>query len=287
MRFTHPQLGQYSDGVRATVLGQRPRDDLQGVAHGTERPLLHTLDGLGLLGQGCQGTSVAQGTGLRCGARGASKGWDPNHGRSPRTSDEPRVRGGGGQRKPCKRGIRAQPPTRRRRPPRTNRQRHLRGTATGQQLGLKHDVAGHLHGVLQVALHLVQEVLATTPQQDGACLGAVTLLQERKVPEAQRQSEGRGAWGWREGEGGGARREKRECRGAPATQGGSASRARGATHSSPNFRISNKPQPVPMSLSCSSSVRDTMVAPHTRAMRLLSVLRMRRMAEMLAFSRKC
>ncbi len=59
------------------------------------------------------------------------------------------------------------------------------------------------------------------------------------------------------------------------------------TYSSPNLRISNRPQPVPMSVSCSSSVRDTMVAPHTRAMRLLSVFRTRRMAEMLAFNRKC
>lgn len=43
---------------------------------------------------------------------------------------------------------------------------------------------------------------------------------------------------------------------------------------------SNRPAAVPMSLSRISSVRLTMVAPQARAIRLLSVLRRRRMAEM-------
>ena len=56
-------------------------------------------------------------------------------------------------------------------------------------------------------------------------------------------------------------------------------------YSSPIFCTSKRPQPVPMSFSVSSEVRWTMVAPHARAMRLLSVLRTRRMTEMLALSR--
>lgn len=62
--------------------------------------------------------------------------------------------------------------------------------------------------------------------------------------------------------------------------------SRNIKYSSPIFLISISPQPVPTSVSCSSSGRDTMVAPHTRAMRLLSVLRTRRMAVMPAFWKK-
>mmetsp|Transcript_38019 Transcript_38019/g.96161 ORF Transcript_38019/g.96161 Transcript_38019/m.96161 type:complete len:264 (-) Transcript_38019:681-1472(-) len=58
-------------------------------------------------------------------------------------------------------------------------------------------------------------------------------------------------------------------------------------NSSPILTTSNRPAPVPMSLSRISSVLCTMVAPHARAMRLLSVLRRRRMAEMPALVRKC
>ncbi|KFM23668.1 hypothetical protein F751_3884 [Auxenochlorella protothecoides] len=56
-------------------------------------------------------------------------------------------------------------------------------------------------------------------------------------------------------------------------------------NSSPILRTSNRPAPVPMSRSVASSGRDTMVAPAARAMRLLSVLRRRRMAEMPALVR--
>jgi hypothetical protein len=50
-------------------------------------------------------------------------------------------------------------------------------------------------------------------------------------------------------------------------------------NSSPILTTSNSPAPVPMSDSLISSGRWTMVAPHARAMRLLSVLRRRRIAE--------
>mmetsp|Transcript_6548 Transcript_6548/g.9534 ORF Transcript_6548/g.9534 Transcript_6548/m.9534 type:complete len:222 (-) Transcript_6548:1004-1669(-) len=58
-------------------------------------------------------------------------------------------------------------------------------------------------------------------------------------------------------------------------------------YSSPILRISKRPAPVPMSSSQISSVRLTMVAPVARAMRLASVLRMRRMALMPALTKKC
>mmetsp|Transcript_601 Transcript_601/g.2479 ORF Transcript_601/g.2479 Transcript_601/m.2479 type:complete len:221 (-) Transcript_601:965-1627(-) len=56
-------------------------------------------------------------------------------------------------------------------------------------------------------------------------------------------------------------------------------------YSSPIFSTLNKPAPVPMSDSRSSSTRETTVAPAARAMRLLSVLRTRRNAVMPALER--
>ena len=58
---------------------------------------------------------------------------------------------------------------------------HLHGAAAGQQLGLKHDVARHLHRVLQVALELVEDVLGAAAQQNRARLGVRALLKEAKV----------------------------------------------------------------------------------------------------------
>lgn len=58
-------------------------------------------------------------------------------------------------------------------------------------------------------------------------------------------------------------------------------------YSSPSFLISNKPHLVPISDSCNSSVRLTMVAPQALATRLLSLLRKRLTALMPAFRRKC
>ncbi len=67
----------------------------------------------------------------------------------------------------------------------TNRERHFRGTTAGQQLGFEHNVSCNLHGVLQVALHLVQEVLAASAQQNRARLGFSALLKEGEVPVQQ------------------------------------------------------------------------------------------------------
>mmetsp|Transcript_26210 Transcript_26210/g.73546 ORF Transcript_26210/g.73546 Transcript_26210/m.73546 type:complete len:210 (+) Transcript_26210:520-1149(+) len=58
-------------------------------------------------------------------------------------------------------------------------------------------------------------------------------------------------------------------------------------YSSPIFLIWKRPHLVPTMDSTSSSVRLQICAPVTRAMRLLSVFRIRRITEMLAFRRKC
>mmetsp|Transcript_29671 Transcript_29671/g.87811 ORF Transcript_29671/g.87811 Transcript_29671/m.87811 type:complete len:330 (+) Transcript_29671:4066-5055(+) len=58
-------------------------------------------------------------------------------------------------------------------------------------------------------------------------------------------------------------------------------------NSSPILTTSKRPAPVPMSASRISSVRCTIVAPAARAMRLLSVLRSRRMADTPALVKKC
>mmetsp|Transcript_22306 Transcript_22306/g.26832 ORF Transcript_22306/g.26832 Transcript_22306/m.26832 type:complete len:222 (+) Transcript_22306:452-1117(+) len=56
-------------------------------------------------------------------------------------------------------------------------------------------------------------------------------------------------------------------------------------YSSPSFSTLNRPAFVPMSLSLSSSTRCTIVAPQARAILLLSVLRIRRIAEIPALER--
>mmetsp|Transcript_10946 Transcript_10946/g.45990 ORF Transcript_10946/g.45990 Transcript_10946/m.45990 type:complete len:227 (+) Transcript_10946:247-927(+) len=66
---------------------------------------------------------------------------------------------------------------------------------------------------------------------------------------------------------------------------GSSQSTKNVKYSSPSFSTLNKPAPVPMSSSRSSSTRCTMVAPVARAMRLLSVLRTRRSATMPALVR--
>ena len=59
------------------------------------------------------------------------------------------------------------------------------------------------------------------------------------------------------------------------------------TYSSPNLLISNSPAPIPTSSSFNSSVLLTIVAPHARAILLLSVFLTLLIAVILAFIRKC
>merc|ERR1719478_1448693 len=68
---------------------------------------------------------------------------------------------------------------------------------------------------------------------------------------------------------------------------GSLHSSRKLKYSSPYLRTSNRPQAVPMSSSVISSGRLTMVAPVTRAIRLLSLLRTRRSAVTPALTKKC
>ena len=63
-------------------------------------------------------------------------------------------------------------------PTESNRHGHFSGTATGQKLGLVYDIPNDLHGILEVALNLVQHVLGPTTEKDGAGLGILALLEE-------------------------------------------------------------------------------------------------------------
>ena len=58
---------------------------------------------------------------------------------------------------------------------------HFNGAAPRYQLGLEEDVPGDVDGVLEVALDLVQDVLGGAPEQDGAGLGVLALLDEGEV----------------------------------------------------------------------------------------------------------
>ena len=58
---------------------------------------------------------------------------------------------------------------------------HLGGAATGRQAWVEHDVARHAHGVLQVALDLVEHVLGGPAEQHGAGLGVLAAREEGEV----------------------------------------------------------------------------------------------------------
>ena len=58
---------------------------------------------------------------------------------------------------------------------------HLDRTTAGQHEGVVQQVPGHRHGVLQVALDLVQHVLRRAAQQQRARLGLLALRQEAEV----------------------------------------------------------------------------------------------------------
>lgn len=46
---------------------------------------------------------------------------------------------------------------------------------------MEDDVPGNGHGVLQVTLNLVKDVLGGTPQKDGACLGCLAFSHESEI----------------------------------------------------------------------------------------------------------
>jgi hypothetical protein len=62
-----------------------------------------------------------------------------------------------------------------------HRNGHLNSTTTGGQTGVEDNVAGNRHGVLQVALNLVQDILGRTTQQNCAGLRGLALAHECEV----------------------------------------------------------------------------------------------------------
>lgn len=62
-----------------------------------------------------------------------------------------------------------------------HRHGHLGRAAAGRQPRVEDDVARHAHGVVQVALDLVEHVLGGPAEEDGAGLGVIALGQEGEV----------------------------------------------------------------------------------------------------------
>ena len=58
---------------------------------------------------------------------------------------------------------------------------HLSGATSGNDEGVLIQVPGHIEGVLQVPLHLIEDVLAGASQQDGTGLGVLALLKEGEI----------------------------------------------------------------------------------------------------------
>ena len=63
-------------------------------------------------------------------------------------------------------------------PTKSNRHGHFSSTATGQKLGLIYHIPNDLHGILKVALNLIQHVLGPATEKDRAGLGILALLEE-------------------------------------------------------------------------------------------------------------
>jgi len=62
-----------------------------------------------------------------------------------------------------------------------NRDGHLDRAATGHKRGVENDVARDGHGVCQVAVDLVQDVLGWPTEEDGACFRGRAFGQESEV----------------------------------------------------------------------------------------------------------
>lgn len=58
---------------------------------------------------------------------------------------------------------------------------HLQSTTARGQARVENDVPGNGHGVLQVTLNLVKDVLGGTPQKDGTGLGCLAFSHESEV----------------------------------------------------------------------------------------------------------
>eukprot|EP01137_Pigoraptor_chileana_P019540 Opistho-2@80702 len=61
------------------------------------------------------------------------------------------------------------------------RQRHLSCAATGNEARVHQHIARDVHGILQVAFNLHEDVLARTTEENRACLGILALSDEGKV----------------------------------------------------------------------------------------------------------
>lgn len=108
------QVRQHTHRACACILDQCTGDDLQRLGHSLVRPLLHTLDALGLLAQ-------------------------------------------------------------------LHRHGHLSSTTTRRQTRVEHDITRNAHGILQVPLDLVENVLRGTAEENGACFGVLALRQEGEI----------------------------------------------------------------------------------------------------------
>lgn len=122
--------------------------------------------------------------------------------------------------------------------------RHLHGAPSWQQPGLQQHVTTHLHGVLQVPLHLLQQ-RSTQKELRQAAAAAYPLVTEK----------------WR-GAGLTARISLLAPRSSTVQALGSRHSVTKVKYSSPICLTWNNPAPVPTSSSRSSSVRLAMRPPH-------------------------
>jgi hypothetical protein len=62
---------------------------------------------------------------------------------------------------------------------------HLDGSSARDQPGIAEDVLGDTQTVMQVSLHLIEHILGSSPQQNGAGSGCITVQEVREIVIAQ------------------------------------------------------------------------------------------------------
>ena len=211
---TDPESGDGPDGTGPTVLDQCPWDDLQGAGDGTVGPLVNPRDGLGFLIQGLHRTPTlimdshfghenCQWVSWHSQPRFQKAFTMPSHKHSQtgrqraplktecswkseaaELSQSTNIKHKFTKTHNCQRqeAYTRDPVTSSKFPQTYLSHGHLRRSTTWAEVGVNHDIASNVHGVLQIALHLWQDVLAGPSQQDGACLGVLALHQECEVP---------------------------------------------------------------------------------------------------------
>jgi hypothetical protein len=66
-----------------------------------------------------------------------------------------------------------------------DRDGHLCSSTSRRENGVEDDISGDRHGVCEISVNLVQDILGRTSEKDRACFWRLAFVQEGKVPICQ------------------------------------------------------------------------------------------------------